>query len=70
MFGDIARTGAVEIVAHFLVVGGNGFGDRAGGTSYDEEPAGDFLSSADFGERTERGRIEIEGECFMVSVEF
>ena len=36
----------------------------------DEEPAGDFLSSADFGEGTELGRIEIEGECFMVSVEF
>ena len=66
----VARTGTVEIVADLLVVSGNGFGHRAGGASYDEEPASDFLSGADFGEGTEGGCIKIQGERFVVSVEF
>ncbi len=70
LLGYVARSGAVEIVADFLVVGGNGFGHRAGGASYYKEPARDFLSGADFGERTEGGRIEIQGERLAVSVEF
>jgi len=36
----------------------------------DEEPAGDFLSGADFREGTEGGEIEINGERFVVRVEF
>jgi hypothetical protein len=66
----VTRTGTVEIVADLLVVSGNSFGHRAGGASYDEEPAGDFLSGADFGEGTECGGIKINGERFVVSVEF
>ena len=38
--------------------------------SYYKEPARDFLSGADFGERTEGGWIEIQGKRFVVSVEF
>jgi hypothetical protein len=41
-----------------------------GGASDEKEPTGDFLSGTDFGERTEGGWIEIQGESFMVSVEF
>src|SRR6266481_6636929 len=66
----VTRTGTVEIVADLLVVSGNSFRHRAGGASHDEKPAGDFLSGADFGEGTERGGIEINGERFVVSVEF
>src|SRR5450755_2654224 len=65
----VTRTGTVEIVADLLIISGNSFGHRAGGASYDEEPAGDFLSGADFGEGTERGGVEIDGERFVVSVE-
>jgi hypothetical protein len=70
LFGYVARSGAVEIIADFLVVSGNGFGHSAGCSSDEKEPAGDFLSGADFGERTEGGCIEIQGERFVVSVEF
>jgi hypothetical protein len=68
--GYVARSGAVEVIADFLVVGGNSFGHRAGSASYYKEPAGDFLSGADFGEGTEGGWIKIQGEGFVVSVEF
>src|SRR5262249_47161990 len=68
--GNVARTGAVQVVADFLVVGRDGFGDGAGGAAYDQEPARDFLSGANFGERTESGRIEVQGERFLVSVHF
>ena len=34
------------------------------------QPARDFLSGADLGERDEGGWIEIQCECFVVSVEF
>src|SRR5262245_48421134 len=56
---DIARTRAVEIVADFLIVCGDGFRDRAGGSADNIEPARNFLSGADFGKRTEGSRIEI-----------
>ena len=48
---NIARTGAVQAVAHFLIVSGNTFGDRAGGTANNKEPACDFLPSTNLGER-------------------
>jgi len=70
LFGYVARSRTVEIVADFLVVSGNRLGDSAGCSSDEKEPTRDFLSGADFGERTERGWIEIQGECFMVSIEF
>src|SRR5256884_5578515 len=38
-------TGAVEIVADFLVVCRDTFGDGAGGAAHDKEPARDFLRS-------------------------
>ena len=47
----------LEIVADFLVVSGNRFGDSAGCSSDEKEPAGDFLSGADFGERAEGERV-------------
>src|ERR1700687_5051853 len=68
--GYVARSGAVEVIADFLVVGGNSFGHRAGSASYYKEPARDFLSGADFGEGTKGGCIKIQGERFVVSVEF
>ena len=68
--GNIARTGAVEIVADFLVVCRDTFGDGAGGAAHDKEPARDFLSGADFGERTEGRWIEVQGKRFLVGVEF
>src|SRR5260370_4303234 len=68
--GSVARSGGGGVVAEFLVVSGNGLGHRAGGASYYKEPACDFLSGADFGERTEGGCIKIQGERFVVSVEF
>ncbi len=68
--GYVARSRTVEIIADFLIVGGNRFGDCAGRSSDKKEPARDFLSGADFGERAEGGWIEIEGERFVVSVEF
>jgi hypothetical protein len=43
--GYVARSGAVEVVADFLVVSGNGFGHRAGGASYYKEPARDTRHS-------------------------
>ncbi len=55
LLGYVARSGTVEIIADFLVVGGNRFGDSAGCSSDEKEPARDFLSSADFGERAEGG---------------
>jgi hypothetical protein len=70
LFGYVARSGTVEIVADFLVVSGNRFGDSAGCSSDEKEPAGNFLSGSDFGERTEGGRIEIQAERFVVSIEF
>src|ERR1700692_4815889 len=65
----VARAGTVEIVADFFIVGRNGFGHRAGGSSYYQEPARDFLSGADFGEGTKAGCIKIHRERFVVSVE-
>src|SRR3984893_13290731 len=65
----VARAGTVEIVADFFIVGRNGFGHRAGGASYYQEPARDFLSGTDFGEGTEGGCIKIHRERFVVSVE-
>ena len=59
-----------NILVTKLVVGGNGFGHSAGCRSDEKEPARDFLSCADFGERTECGWIKIQGERFVVSVEF
>jgi len=70
LLGNIARTRSVEIVAHFLIVGGNGFGDGAGCAAYNQEPARDFLSGSDFGERTEGGWIKIQGESFAVGINF
>src|SRR5260221_14487384 len=70
LFGYVTRSGTVEIIADFLVVGGDRFGDSAGCSSDEKEPARDFLSSADFGERAEGGWIEIQSERFVVSVEF
>jgi len=57
-------------VADFLVVSGNGFGHRNRRRLLLQEPARDFLSGADFGEGTEGGCIKIQGERFVVSVEF
>jgi len=65
----VARSGAVEIIADFLVISGNGLSHRAGSPSH-EEPTRDFLSGTDFGERTEGGCIKIQGERFVVSVKF
>src|SRR5271163_4300284 len=67
---NVARAGAVEIVANFLVVGGDGFRDGAGGAAYLKKPAGDFLASADFREGSEDARVEIDGEGLLVSVEW
>ena len=49
---------------------GNGLGHSAGSASNEKEPTRDFLSGADFGEGAEGGWIEIQGERFVVSVEF
>jgi hypothetical protein len=49
--GYVARAGAVEIVADLLVVGRDGFSNGSGGSSYNQKPACDFLTSADFGKR-------------------
>ena len=68
--GYVARPGAIEIVADFLVVGGNGFGDCGRGAANYEEPVRDFLSGANLCERAEGGCIEIQCERFMVGVEF
>ncbi len=69
LLGNIARTSAVEIVAHFLIVGRDGFGHGTGGAAYYQEPARDLLSGANFGEGTEGGWIKIQGERFAVAVE-
>jgi hypothetical protein len=68
--GNVPRTGAIEIVTDFLIVCGNSFGDGSGGAPYYKEPARDFLSGADFGERTKGGRVEVQSERFVVNVDF
>jgi len=70
LFGNISRAGTVEIVAHFLIVGGDRLRDRAGSASDRKEPASDFLAGADFSERAEGGRREIQGKSFVVGIEF
>ena len=60
--GNVARTGAVEIVADFLIVCRDSLGDRSGGATHYKEPARDFLSGADFGERTKGGWVEVQSE--------
>ena len=70
LLGNVARSGTVEIIADFLVVSGDGFGHSPGGPSHQQEPTRDFLSGANFGERAKGGWIEIQGERFVVSVEF
>src|SRR5215469_8689764 len=67
--GYIARAGTVEIIANLLVVGRDGFGNGSGGSSDDQKPARDFLTGADFGERTKDRRIQIEGKRLVMSVE-
>jgi hypothetical protein len=68
--GHVTRAGAVEIVTDLLVVSGDGLGNGAGSGSDHQEPARDFLAGTDFGEGTEGGWIEIQRQCFAVSVEF
>jgi hypothetical protein len=49
LFGDVARSGTIEIVADFLVVSGNRFGDCARRASDKKEPARDLLPGSDLG---------------------
>jgi hypothetical protein len=63
----ISRARAVEIIAHFIIVGDR-FGDSAGRGSDYKKPASDFLASADFSERAEGEWIEIQGEGFVVGI--
>ena len=61
----VARSGAIEIVTDFLVIGGNRFSNRAGRTSNHKEPVRHFLSGADFGEGSKGGCVEIQGESAL-----
>ncbi len=68
--GNVARTGAVQIVADFLVVRANRLGHGCRRASHKEEPVRDFLPRADFRERAERGGVQIQRQRFVVRVEF
>jgi hypothetical protein len=58
------------IVADFLIICGDRFGDGAGGTAHYKKPARDFLSGADFGERAKCGWVKVQSDRFVVSVDF
>ena len=66
---DVARARAVEVIADFLVVGGDRLGDRAGRGAGREEPARHLLARTDLGERSEDRRVEIEVQDLLVSAE-
>ncbi len=63
---DIAIGVAVNGVADDHVVGRNGFGDGAGRAADAEEPAGHFLSGADFGEGAVLGRVQVDLERLLM----
>src|SRR5262245_16481475 len=63
-FGDIACPDSIEVIAYFLVVGGDCLGYRAGGASYAQKPTSYFLTGTDLRERAKDGGIQVEGERF------
>ncbi len=55
----VAGAGSINGIRHFHVIGGNAFGDGAGGTAGAEEPTDHFLARTDFGEAAIAARIEV-----------
>src|SRR5215472_4536766 len=67
--GNVTCTGTVQIVADFLVIRRDRFGNCPGGSSYDQEPSHDFLASTNFGKGAVAGRIKVDVERFLMNVE-
>ena len=67
---DVALATAVDRIADGHVIGGHGFGNRAGRAADLEKPARDFLPGADFGKSAVEERIEIDLEGFLVCAQF
>jgi hypothetical protein len=67
---DVTVGRAVNRVADGHVVGGNGFRNRAGRLADVEEPARDFLTRADLGERAVFFRVEVDLERLLAGVQF
>ena len=67
---DVACRRAVDGVAHGHVIGGDGFGHRAGSFADVEEPAGHLLAGADFGKGSVLLGVQIDLERLLTGVEF
>ena len=63
---DVTIGVAVNGVADGHVVGGNGFGNRAGGAAHAEKPARHLLPGADFGKRAVFGRVQVDLERLLM----
>ena len=66
MTADVAVGRAINGIAHRHVVSGDGFRNRAGGAADAEEPAGDLLASADFGEGAVGRGIQIDAQGLLM----
>ena len=66
---DVAFDRAVNRVAEGHVVGGHGFGHRAGRRPDEKEPARDLLPRPDFGEGAVDAAIEVQLEGLAVDLE-
>jgi hypothetical protein len=61
LFGHIARTGTVQVVAGFFVIDRDRFGNCPGSSPDNQEPSCDLLAGINFSERAVASRVEIEG---------
>ena len=68
LFGDVARAGAVRVVADRLVVGRDGLRDRSRSRANAQKPTGHFLTGSNLGKRPIEGSLQIDGQGFGVNV--
>ena len=67
-FRHITRPCAIDLVADFFVVRGDGLGDRARRRTYTEEPAGHLLACANFRKCAVNRAVEVQGQGLAVGI--
>ena len=68
LLGDVARAGAVDVVADDLVVGRDGLRDRSRSRANAQKPTCHLLTSSDLGKRSVEGSLQIDSQGFGVKV--
>ena len=65
---NVAIAATVDGVTDGHVIGGDAFGDGAGGATDAKEPANDFLTGSDFGKGAIPARVQVDLESLVVGV--